>query len=189
LGDWLVEEMNCATRFRSGSSRVGSTPAAGVAAHGLDEVRESIARLRGRNQWFVLEHMPAGLAVTCRVGIFRAAGAPAPALGNLPPALTPAQIDAYFAGPGRTGQSPDGHADGRGAAGARPNPADVERDDDGLAGPPAAALQASEAATVEQRRRQFVRRLRADGVASQGAKEGEGLTGRWRKSCPGWPNR
>jgi hypothetical protein len=99
LGSWLLEEMNL--RYQIPKKLAQGWLDGGrlmLLLDGLDEVRESLrsACVSAINA-FALEHMPAGLAVTCRVAEYSALKERLRLRSAicLQP-LTPAQIDAYF---------------------------------------------------------------------------------------------
>jgi len=170
LGDWLVEEMNLRYQVPK-PARPGLAAPAGWCCwlDGWTSAGRSAACGGPQSMRCVGTCPPAWR--NQRVAEYSALAERCAALGNLPPALTPAQIDAISPG-GADWTNSGRHADGQ-ALRRSPKPADVERDDDGLAGraggrckrarPPRSSSGAGSCSTPTCRR-----------LASQGAKEGGG---------------
>ena len=176
LGDWLAEELNL--RYQVPKRLARSWLDAGrlvLLLDGLDEVREAVrpACVAAINA-FALEHMPAGLVVTCRVAEYAAL----PERLRLRSAiclqpLTPAQIDTYFA---RAGAGLDNLRTAMRADEALRTLAQTPlmlsvmtmawRD------APAAAWHAGEGATVEQQRRQLFDAYVQTALRRKGTREG-----------------
>ncbi|MDI1320097.1 MAG: NACHT domain-containing protein, partial [bacterium] len=174
LQDWLTEELN--VRYQVPKRLARGWLEAGrlvLLLDGLDEVREALrpACVAAINV-FAQEHMPAGLAVTCRVTEYSAL----PERLRLRSAiclqpLTPAQIDAYFE---------------RAGAGLE-NLRAAMREDEALRtlalmlsvmtmawrDAPAAAWHSGEVITLEQRRRQLFDAYVQTALRRKGAREGE----------------
>ncbi len=176
LREWLVEELNVRyqvpKRLATGWLDAGRLV---LLLDGLDEVREALrpACVAAINA-FALEHMPAGLAVTCRVTEYSALRERLRLRSAicLQP-LTPGQVDAYFerAGPGLE------------------NLRTMMRDDEALRAlaqtplmlsvmtlawrdAPAAALRSGGTASVEQRRKELFDAYVQTALRRKGAKEG-----------------
>ena len=179
LGEWLAEELNLRyqvpKRLAQGWLDGGRLV---LLLDGLDEVREAVrpACVAAINA-FALEHMPAGLAVTCRVTEYSAL----PERLRLRSAiclqpLTPAQIDAYFerAGAGLENLRAAMRAD-EGLRVLAQTPLMLSVMTMAWRDAPAEALRNRGAATVEQRRKQLLDAYVQTALRRKGTKEGEGF--------------